>query len=354
MKAQVREPKQGVLLVNLGTPDSPAVRDVRRYLREFLSDRRVIDINAVCRFLLVNGIIAPFRSPRSAATYRKIWSENGSPLLYYGRRVESMLRERLPETFDVELAMRYQHPGIEEGLTALASRGISSLTVIPLFPQYASCTVGSVHDEVMRVLRGWENIPDLRLIDRFYDHPLVVRAFAENARRHKPSQFDHVLFSFHGIPERQLSKADPHGHCLRSADCCAALGPVNRNCYRAQCYESARLIAEELGLESGEFSVSFQSRLGRAAWTQPYTVNRIQELAHEGKKRVLVLSPAFVADCLETLYEMGEENREIFQSAGGEQLQLVESLNDSDLWITALEHMILGSARTDTHVVRPR
>ena len=327
----------GILLVNLGTPDSPLTRDVRRYLDEFLMDGRVIGIHPLTRALLVKGIIVPFRGPKSAQTYRQIWTDRGSPLLLHSVRLKELLQERLGDDSVVELAMRYQHPGIPEVLEKMRRLQLSSLTVVPLFPQYASATVGSVHQKVMNSLKSWETIPEIRLVSQFYDHPKVVRAFAERGRSHDPDRFDHILFSFHGIPQRQLLKADDSGqHCLQSADCCRSLTPRNHLCYSAQCYAMARLIADELGLAEDQYTVTFQSRLGRDPWTQPYTSEVIQALGREGAKQLLVFSPAFVGDCLETLYEITLENNHLFREAGGEAIELVESLNDHPMWVEAL------------------
>lgn len=332
--------KKGVLLVNLGTPDSPSVSDVRKYLDEFLMDGRVIDINPVSRALLVKGIIVPFRGPKSAKTYRKIWTGNGSPLMYYSERAATLLQESLGADFHVELAMRYQNPSIQSALQKLQDAGVSSIRVIALFPQYASATTGSVHEKVMEIVRTWQTIPDLSFVNSFHDDDLMIRVFAENGRKYSPGSFDHILFSFHGLPQRQLKKADVTGsHCLRSADCCSTLTFVNQFCYSAQSFNTARLIAGVLGIPADKYTVTFQSRLGRDPWAQPYTSEVIHKLAQKGAKRILVFCPAFVADCLETIYEIGEEYDEEFRKLGGEKVQLVESLNEDPLWIEALARM---------------
>jgi ferrochelatase len=316
---------------------------VRRYLDEFLSDPRVLDVNPVLRTLLVKTIIVPFRGPRSAATYRRIWTEDGSPLLHYGLRVRELLQERLGPARHVALAMRYGSPDIGWALERLRREQVASLTVLPLFPQYASATVGSVHQRVMSLLSRWQTIPELRFAGGFHDHPKVVEAFAQNGRKHAPETFDHVLFSFHGLPERQLLKADDSGrHCLRSRDCCRVRSPRNRLCYGAQCYRTAELIAESLDLPQSRYTVTFQSRLGRGRWLEPSTSGTLARLAGEGVRRVLVFCPSFVADCLETLFEIGVENDHAFRAAGGEKVQLVESLNDGPLWIEALADIVGG------------
>jgi ferrochelatase len=334
---------RGVLLVNLGTPESPATRHVRRYLDEFLSDPRVLDINPVLRALLVKTIIVPLRGPKSASTYRRIWTEEGSPLLHYGSRVRELLQERLGPGWQVELAMRYGRPEIGPALERLRRAQPVALTVLPLFPQYASATVGSIHQKVMNHLSRWQTMPELRLVCGFHDNPKVVEAFAERGRRHAPEAFDHVLFSFHGLPERQLLKADDSGrHCLQRPDCCRVRTPRNRLCYGAQCTRTAEAISERLGLRPTRYTVTFQSRLGREPWLEPSTSETLTRLAAEGARRVMVFCPSFVADCLETLFEIGVENDHAFRAAGGEKVQLVESLNDSPLWVEALADIVAG------------
>jgi protoporphyrin/coproporphyrin ferrochelatase len=329
--------KKGILLVNLGTPDSPSVRDVRKYLDEFLMDERVIDINPVGQLMLVKGIIVPFRGPKSARTYQKIWTAEGSPLLFHSVRVREKLQEVLGGDYVVELGMRYQSPSIAAALENLRKASVQSIKVIALFPQYASATTGSVHQRVMEIVRKWQTIPDLSFVNSFHSEPGMIDIFARNGARYNPETFDHILFSFHGLPQRQLRKADDSGcHCLQAADCCSRLSDVNKFCYSAQCHDTARLIAEKLGLQPDRYTVTFQSRLGRDPWVQPYTSEVIHSLASKGAKRLLVFSPAFVADCLETIYEIAEEYDVEFRQLGGEKVQLVESLNDDPEWIKVL------------------
>ena len=335
--------KQGVLLVNLGTPDSPSVSDVRKYLDEFLMDERVIDINPINRTLLVKGIIVPFRGPKSAKIYKEVWTENGSPLLYYSIRSKEMLQEKLGSDYVVELAMRYQSPSIESALNALKKHQVESIRVVPLFPQYASASTGSVIQKVMGLVGKWQTIPNISFVNSFHDNDGMIDVFAENARKHHPETFDHILFSFHGLPERQLTKADHSGkYCLQTPNCCARLNDVNRFCYSAQSHDTARLIAEKLNLSKEKYTVCFQSRLGNSPWKKPYTIEVLEELAKKGMKRLLVFSPAFVADCLETNVEIAREYHEEFRNWGGEKVQLVESLNDNPRWIDALAGIVLG------------
>lgn len=334
--------KKGVLLVNLGTPDSPQTSDVRKYLNEFLMDGRVIDINPVSRALLVKGIIAPFRAPKSAKLYKEIWDEKtGSPLLYYSIRQQQLLQERLGDAYMVELAMRYQSPSIEDALKRLKDALVDDIRVIALFPQYASASTGSVYQKVMQLVAEWPTIPSISFINSFHDNELMIENFAQNGAKYNPENYDHVLFSFHGLPQRQLVKSDhTHNYCLKVNGCCDTLNDKNKFCYSAQSHHTARLIAVKLNIPKEKYTICFQSRLGNDPWVQPYTSEIIAKMAAEGKKRLLVFCPAFVADCLETVFEVTEEYGSEFKQLGGEHVQLVESLNDSPLFIDALEDMV--------------
>ncbi len=329
----------GLMLLNLGTPDSPAVADVRRFLRQFLSDPRVIDINPIGRWFLLNLVILPFRPKASAHAYRQIWTERGSPLLYHTQDLAEGVRRQLGDGVKVEVAMRYGNPSIDVALDRFRNAGVDRIAVLPLFPQYAASTTGSALAEVFsRAAERW-NTPPIVSLGAFFDHPAFVEAFRKIAapvlQDFAP---DHVLMSFHGLPERQLAKSDESGRarCLRADDCCATLRDANRGCYRAQCYATARGLAATLGLEEGRWEVAFQSRLGRDPWIRPYTDERIRALATEGKKRLAVLCPAFVADCLETLEEIGLRADEDFRRHGGMLLKLVPSLNADPAWIEAV------------------
>lgn len=331
--------KTGVLLVNLGTPDSPSVKDVRKYLREFLSDPRVIDTGAVARWLLVNFIIAPIRSPRSAKLYKKIWTAKGSPLLFHSERQKQLLQEKLGPAFHVALAMRYQSPSIEEALEEFSKQDFKKIIVLPLFPQYASASTGSVHEKIMSVIQTWQVIPEIKFINSFPNHNGFIQAFTETGTKYKPSTYDHILFSFHGLPERQIKKADCYDHCLKD-NCCASLEEKNQFCYRAQCFETARCLAAKLNIPFENYTVCFQSRLGKTPWIKPYSDAVIIDLAKKGKKNILVFAPAFVSDCLETIYEIGTEYDILFKKHGGNKIQMVESLNDNPAWINALEALV--------------
>jgi protoporphyrin/coproporphyrin ferrochelatase len=265
---------RGLLLINLGTPDEPTSPAVRRYLRQFLSDPRVLDIHPVGRAALLYLVILPRRPAQSAAAYRKIWDERGSPLLYHSVDLAARVADRLGSSWHVELAMRYGQPSIEAGLDALRAAGADQLVVFPLFPQYASSSTGSAFEEVYRQVAARWNTPMIAAVPPFYDDERFIAAFAAVGRpvlaEKRP---DHVLFSFHGLPERHMRKSDESGgrHCLASDGCCDVIGLANRNCYRAQCFVTARLLSSALGLAGDRSTVTFQSRLGRTPWIRPYT-----------------------------------------------------------------------------------
>jgi protoporphyrin/coproporphyrin ferrochelatase len=330
--------KKAVLLVNLGSPDSPEPSDVRRYLTEFLNDPRVIDIAWMGRKLLVNGIIVPFRHRKSAKVYKKLWTENGSPLIHYGRQVQQLLQQKFNAEKDahttVFLAMRYQNPSLESALAEIVKWNPDDLVIIPLFPQYASASTGSVIDKCMRVMRDLWTFPNIKIVSQFYDHPLFIQAFVERGKQYDLSQYDHVLFSYHGLPERHVDKVYEDRECKKHS-CEDEINDENKLCYKATCYATTRLIAEGLGLKKENYTVCFQSRLGKG-WIEPFSDYVIKDKAKKGMKNLLVFSPAFVADCLETTIEIGDEYQELFEEHGGKKIQLVESLNESPTWINTL------------------
>jgi len=335
----------GVLLINLGTPDAPTTPAVRRYLREFLSDPMVIDTHPISRALLVNFIISPFRAPKSAEAYLKVWMPEGSPLLVHTRNLARKVSENLGKDYEVAVGMRYGHPSIASGLKRLMDRGVKEIRILPLFPQYATSSTGSALAEVYRVVRSLWNSPALRVLPPFYAHPAFIDAFAAAAepvlKRVRP---DHVLFSFHGLPERHILKSDPVGnHCLKFDECCDQDVMQNQYCYRAHCFKTAHALRKKIGIPDDACGVSFQSRLGRTPWLKPYTDLVIPELVRSGKKRIAVLCPAFVADCLETLEEIGIRAKESAMAAGAEAFELVPSLNDSPLWVDTVCGMIRSS-----------
>ena len=331
----------GVLLINIGTPDSTKVGDVRRYLREFLSDPRIVDINPVGRFFLLNCIILPFRPKRSAEAYSQIWTEQGSPLLLETQKQAIDLQTELGNDYVVELGMRYGSPSIETGIHNLQNSGCHRIIVLPLFPQYSAAATGSAAEKVMNLVQKEWNIPPIEILGDFYNHPLFIESVVEKMReelgQYKPELF---LFSYHGIPERHMEKSDAPGfECDRQGPC-PSIGPNNRFCYRAQCYETTRLIAEKLQLTKDQYEISFQSRLGRTPWIHPYTDILIEEIAKRGIKRIAVLSPSFVADCLETLEEIQIHLQEQWKELGGENFQYLDCVNNHPLFIQALAQMV--------------
>ncbi|MBX7149647.1 ferrochelatase [bacterium] len=334
---------KGILLINLGTPDAPTTPAVKKYLREFLMDPQVIDINPIGRWLLVNGIIAPFRSPKSAAQYQSIWTNEGSPLVVHSQKLAQKVQTYLGDTFAVSLGMRYGNPSIENALNELLQKKITSLTVLPLYPQYALSSTQSSLDEVNRLIKKLKVTIPVNFKEAFFHHPLFIKAFSEVGGPYflstKP---DHVIFSFHGLPERHLKKLEPknEAYCLTRDNCCDLPGVRLKTCYRAQSVATAKMLAVSLGLKPEQYTICFQSRLGRTPWIKPYTDVVIQELAKRGVKKLLVFSPSFVADCLETLEEMSIRNRELFLQHGGEDLVLVPSLNDHPRWVECVGQMV--------------
>lgn len=324
-----------LLLINLGSTPSTAVADVRRYLDQFLMDRHVIDVPWPLRRLIVSLVLRK-RPAASAAAYRSIWWEEGSPLLVISERLRRKLAERWQTP--VALAMRYGEPGIGRVLRELAGQGAKRFTLVPLYPQFASSTVTTVVEEANRVVREAGLALELLVVPPFYDRPEYRAALAESVRAGLPRDFDHLLLSYHGLPERHIRKSDPTArHCLASADCCRnASGRVLDHCYRAQCVRTSENLAMDLGLPREQWSMSFQSRLGRAKWIEPYTDTMLETLAARGVRKLAVACPAFVADCIETLEEIGIRGRERFLAAGGEALCLIPCLNDQPQWVDAL------------------
>ena len=327
--------KNGVLLVNLGSPDEPTTGAVRRYLREFLGDPRVLDMSSIGRALLLNLVILPFRPRRSAAAYEKVWTPEGSPLIANGRALRDGLRKALGDDWSVELAMRYGTPTIERAVARLADADVERIVVVPLFPQYASASTGSALEAVYCAAAERWNVPPLDVLPSFYAEPGYIAAMAAVARELPEEKLpDHVLISFHGLPERQIRKSDATGaHCFASESCCDAIGPANRFCYRAQCAATARALAQALGLGSEHWTMSFQSRLGRTPWIKPYTDEVLPQLYERGFRRLAVVCPSFVADCLETIEEIGIRAQEQWLALGGEDLVLIPCVNAHPTWI---------------------
>jgi ferrochelatase len=329
-----RKPKTGLLLLNLGTPDSPKVSDVRRYLSQFLNDPRVIDIPWLLRKILVNLIIVPFRAPKSAKIYQELWTDRGSPLLIYGNSLKEKMQKRVGENVVVELAMRYQQPAIKDVLERMRAMNLDRIIVFPLFPQYASSSTGSALQEVMEVVKNWWVIPELKIFSQYFDHPLYLETVAGTGKEFPHENYDHVIFSYHGLPERHVDKVYEDRKCSNHA-CEDQLDNENYYCYKAGCYYTTSEIVRRLNIPEGKYTVSFQSRLDNK-WLKPYSDEVVQQLAEKGAKNILVFSPAFTADCLETTIEIGHEYFEIFTKAGGKSVQLVPSLNDRDEWVETI------------------
>ena len=325
----------GLLLVNLGTPDAPTTPAVRRYLAEFLSDPRVLDIHPVARWLLLHGVILRTRPAKSAAAYRKVWTERGSPLLVHSQELARAVAERLGADWHVELAMRYGSPPLAAALDRLEAAGAGRVVVFPLYPQYASSSTGSTLERLFRLAATRPVVPALGVVPDCYDAPGFLDAVSAVAREHLAGfAADHVLFSFHGLPERQVKATDfGAGRCLASDSCCAAITTANRSCYRAQSFATARALAARLGLGEGDYTVGFQSRLGRIPWIRPYTDELLGTLAQRGVRRLAVMCPSFVADCLETLEEIGIRARESFIGAGGVDLLAIPCVNSHPVWV---------------------
>jgi len=329
---------KAVLLVNLGSPDSPSVPDVRRYLNEFLMDGRVIDVAWPLRRFIV-GMILINRPKESAHAYQSVWTPEGSPLIVTSRKVQSLLQERV--SVPVELAMRYQNPSVPDVVKKLAEQGVTELFLLPLFPHYAMSSYETAVVWVQENVRKHAPQMKLKVQPAYYNNPDYIAALGAVMADSLRTGYDHLLISFHGVPERQIKKSDPTKcHCLTVPNCCEVASPAHGFCYRAQCFETAKLLAKHCRLPDGKWSVAFQSRLGKDPWLQPFTDVELERLAKSGVKKMLIMSPAFVSDCLETIEELGIRGKESFLQAGGESYQLIPCLNEHPLWISALEHMV--------------
>jgi ferrochelatase len=339
---------KGVLLLNLGSPDSPSVPDVRRYLREFLMDGRVLDINWLARFCIVNFAILPKRPKESAHAYQSIWTPAGSPLVVISRNVQKKLQQRLD--LPIELAMRYQNPSIPDAVHQLAEQGVDDLMLLLMFPHYAMSSFETAVERVKAV--AGQIVPRMRITVQppYFDHPDYITAMVASAEDYLKKDFDHLLFSFHGLPERQIRKSDPTGcHCLMAQNCCEVESPAHATCYRAQAFKTVSAFVKKAGIPKEKYSISFQSRLLNDPWLKPYTDFELPRLAREGIKKMLVISPAFVADCLETLEEIGIRGRDLFLQAGGTEFALIACMNEHPLWLDALEKMITRFAPARTN-----
>lgn len=330
---------RGVLLINLGSPDSPSAPDVRRYLDEFLSDPRVIDLPVVAQQALLKGVILPTRPRKVSEAYAKIWTDEGSPLITTTYRQKELLAEHTD--LPIEVCMRYGNPSAESAVEALARRGVDEVFLIPLYPHYAMSSYETAVGKVQRAISEIAPHMILRVQPPFYDDEDYLDALSQTIAPYLEGEWDHILFTYHGIPERHILKNDSSGcFCLKLPDCCERPNPAHGMCYRAQCFATSRLVAERLGIPQDKYSNSFQSRLGRTPWLKPYTDHEIERFPSENKKRLLVISPAFVSDCLETIEELGMEGRDSFMKAGGKEYHLIPCLNDHPRFIETLAKFV--------------
>ncbi len=332
--------KTGILLLQLGTPDSPSIGDVRSYLSEFLNDPRVIDIPWLARKLLVNLIIVPFRAPKSAKVYKKLWEYgNGkSPLMTYSLSLQKKLQDKLADSAKVELAMRYGNPSTQSVLEKMRNDNYDKIIIFPLYPQYASASSGTALEKVMKIISQWHVIPEIAIINQYWDNEGYLNTFAEIGKKYNHTEYDHVLFSYHGLPERQVDKVYEDKQCSNHS-CETEINKENKFCYKATAYATSRELAKRLNIPENKYTVCFQSRLD-SKWLRPFSDEVVKEQAKKGAKKLLVFSPAFVADCLETIIEIGSEYQEIFEEHGGEKVQLVESLNDHPLWVDTIYNLV--------------
>jgi len=343
-----------VLLLNLGSPASPSVADVRRYLAEFLWDERVLDTPAPWRWLVLNLFILPTRPRNSAEAYEKIWTPAGSPLVVTSRSVQKKVQIEIGAAANVALGMRYGEPSVANVVAELRQAGASRVLIVPLYPQYAMSSYETATVQAEQILA--EQLPGVPVdtLPPFYGHPAYIAALAESMRPSLARGFDKVLFSFHGIPYRHLQASDPsHAHCLSRPDCCDGCHPAHQTCYRHQCLRATELVVARLGLRREQYEISFQSRLGRTPWLTPYTDFRLRDLPGEGVKRLLVVCPAFVSDCLETLEEIALRGKEIFLEAGGSEFALIPCLNEHPAWIAFLRDEIARWLATPPTTGRP-
>lgn len=331
--------KRGLLIINLGTPTHNDVSAVKTYLREFLTDKRVIDLPALLRYMLVYLFILPFRAKKSAHAYQLIWTNEGSPLLVHSEHLVKQLQLELGTEYRVALGMRYGTPSIHKALDQLSE--CESITVLPLYPQYSSAATGSSIEELMRIISVKEVIPTTTIIRDFYQHPSYIKAQAQIIQRHLQDD-SYLLFSYHGIPERQIQKSGCATVCKET---CPEMTTKNQGCYKAQCHQTSKLLAAELKLNSDQYCTAFQSRLGKTPWIKPYTDELLVELAEKGIKNLTITCPSFVADCLETLEEIGMRIKEDWMKLGGEQFTLIPCLNEDPIWIHSIKEIIRADAR---------
>lgn len=329
--------KKGIVLMNLGSPDSTEVKDVKKYLNQFLMDERVIDKSYLARLLLVRGIIVPFRAPKSAEAYKTIWTKEGSPLVVLTKQLQSALQEKINEP--VEIAMRYGNPSPKEAFDNLLKRSpdLEEVLAFPLYPHYAMSSYETAVEYAKEMHKKNGYTFKLKFVKPFYNDADYINALADRMRPYLDQEYDHILFSYHGVPGRHIMKTDKTGcHCLKVENCCEVASPAHAECYRHQCFTTTKLVMEKLGVTKDKYSISFQSRLGKG-WLEPFTDIRLEEMPKEGIKKLLILCPAFVSDCLETLEEIEERGKESFIGAGGETYQMIPCLNIIPSWVDTLK-----------------
>lgn len=343
--------KRAILLLNLGSPDSTATKDVHKYLMEFLMDKRVIDYPYLFRKILVGGIIVPFRAAKSAEAYETIWTKEGSPLIVLTRQLQEALQGQVDAP--VEIAMRYGNPSMEEACGRLVKKmpDVEEVIAIPLYPHYAMASYETAVEYAQEIHRRNKYSFRLNFIKPFYNEPRYLKALSEQIRPYLATEYDHILFSYHGVPGRHIKKTDPTGsHCLQSASCCETASPAHAVCYRHQCFTTTREIVRLLNIPEGKYSNSFQSRLGKG-WLEPFTDIRLEEMPKEGIKKLLILCPAFVSDCLETLEEIAIRGKESYMNAGGEAYTMIPCLNTNPLWVQALAGWVDDIAAGDKTMI---
>jgi protoporphyrin/coproporphyrin ferrochelatase len=326
-----------VLLMNLGSPESPTTKDLKPYLSEFLMDERVIDVAAWLRTILVKGIIVPFRSPKSAAKYKTVWTKEGSPLVVFTKQVTQLVQQQIKHP--VYYCMRYGNPSTKSVLQKIHADnpGLQQIILLPLYPHYAMSSYETGAEQVKEVHAAGGYTSSLNIVPPFYNHPFYIKALSSSIKPYLQDEYNHILFSYHGIPERHVKKTDcTEMHCLNVQGCCDMASAAHAFCYRHQVIATSNLVAQELGIEKRKYSFSFQSRLGRDEWLKPYTVKQLQDFPKQGIKNLVIACPAFVSDCLETLEEIAEEGKEIFMKAGGESFTLIPCLNTHPLWIKTI------------------
>lgn len=330
--------KKALLLINVGSPKQATVPEVRKFLREFLNDGQVMDIPWLFRKILVNLIIVPFRSGKSAKLYKKLFVSGDSPLIRYLLGLTEKLQHKMNDRYIVYPAVRYGQPSVISQFQQAIKENAEEIIILPLYPQYASSTTGSVSEQILEHAKKWQVVPQIRLIHQFYDHPAFIRAFASRINEYPLPQYDHIVFSYHGLPIRHIQKIHPERDC-KTCNCTHEMPADGGWCYKATCYATTRLLASGLEIPPSKYSIGFQSRLSNK-WLKPFTDQIIIDLAHNGKRKILVIAPSFVADCLETIIEIESDYRNLFIQHGGAELDMVQSLNDSDEWVQAIQEII--------------